>query len=89
MRYRFSWHFRGDDVHTLKGKASLRISWDGCDSGWIVDDIPIKPEKTLEKRKEYLESIVSRSFDICSRALAQEIYPKISMHLEKPPAGSP
>lgn len=89
MKYRFAWIYRGDYVASLKKKISLRVSWDGISSGWIIEDIPLKPENTLEKRKAYIESIVSRAFDVGSRAIKDDISNRISMLRDAPPAGSP
>lgn len=89
MEYTFVWTYRGDAVASLKNKISLRVSWDGISSGWIIEDIPLKPGNTLEKRKAYIESIVARSFDIASRAIKDDISNRISMARYAPPAGSP
>lgn len=56
------------DFASCKGKTSLEMIYD-TQGGWVICDIPLKPESTLDKRKKDMEDFAKRVASVSSRAM--------------------
>lgn len=65
-KFRLRWTVRG--FAYCKGKTSLEMIYD-TNGGWVICDIPLKPESTLDKRKKNAEDFAKRVASVSSRAM--------------------